>query len=159
MKKNLVAICDMCGNEDVKKDAEVAWDTATQQRALSNIYSKNECITCGSCGIEMVAMDSEEYKIIKLIRDTAEELLQEKPYTGGCRTFYTQEEWRTRLEQWGNDAVMVICHDGGDYAHFFNQDYESYSFYNKMDEALRAAGYWPEALTCWATAIYRSEDG
>ena len=34
--------------------------------------------------------------------------------TGGCRAFYTPEEWRAKGWEVANNAVLVCVHDGGD---------------------------------------------
>ena len=82
----------------------------------------------------------------------------EPTYTGGCRTFYTSAEWRARGEDYGRESLLIVCHDGGDVAEFFSYDaaYDagSYDMLERMDEALRAAGYRAEQCTRWYSAIY-----
>jgi hypothetical protein len=75
---------------------------------------------------------------------------------GGCRAFYTPEEWMERGEQYGLSSVLIICHDGGDMAPFFNSDYEAYGWMEVMDNALRKEGFWAEPCTSWYTAVYRA---
>tara|TARA_Y100000296_G_scaffold84354_1_gene117467 strand:- start:54 stop:410 length:357 start_codon:yes stop_codon:yes gene_type:complete len=74
--------------------------------------------------------------------------------TGGCHTFYTPEEWAARGEEYGLDSVLIVVHDGGGAAPYFNLDYEAYNKFDRMGTALGRAGFWPEACTCWYTAIY-----
>lgn len=74
--------------------------------------------------------------------------------TGGCRPFYSPEEWEERAEKYGRDSVLVVAHDGGDVASFFNYDYMDYRAIDAMNEALSAAGYYAEQCTSWYSAIY-----
>jgi hypothetical protein len=75
--------------------------------------------------------------------------------TGGCRAFYTPEEWKERGEQYGLNAELIVVHDGGDLAPFFNWDYEMRQLSDSMDKALEKAGYYAEQCTCWYAAIYK----
>lgn len=78
-----------------------------------------------------------------------------RPYSGGCRCFYTPEEWRERGEKYGLNAALIVCHDGGTQADYFNPDKERYDLIEAMDATLADAGCWAEPCTCWYTAIYR----
>lgn len=78
-------------------------------------------------------------------------------FTGGCRAFYSPQEWRDRGEEYGLKAVLIVVHDGGGLARFFNYDYQDYGSIDKMDKALRECGVYAEACTCWYTAIYKIE--
>lgn len=73
--------------------------------------------------------------------------------TGGCKAFYTPQQWVEKGEKFGQNALLIVVHDGGDLARCFNWDYES-PLYKKMIKHLEDNGFWAEALTCWATAIY-----
>ena len=79
-------------------------------------------------------------------------------YTGGCKLFYSGAEWRERGEAWGNNAVMVICHDGGDFWEILNYDSNfnarKYTGVNAVSKIADECGVWTEALTGWATAVY-----
>lgn len=88
-------------------------------------------------------------KAMTLLNDGAQ------PYTGGCRTFYSPAEWRQRGEEYGLKSALIICHDGGDVATFFNPNYGCYKRMEALQEALSHAGYWAEQCTNWYTAIYR----
>ncbi len=50
-----------------------------------------------------------------------------------------------------------MCHDGGDFSPIFNLDHMEYDLYDKMVEALGKAGFYPEGMYCWCTAIYDEE--
>ena len=79
---------------------------------------------------------------------------KERPYDGGCRTFYSPEAWRERGERYGRESCLIVVHDGGDYAYAFNYAYGDSKLMEAMREALNAEGYYAEACTGWYTAIY-----
>ena len=74
---------------------------------------------------------------------------------GGCRAFYSPKEWAARGETYGHNSELVVVHDGGDLAPFFNYDYERYELTEEMHNALKKRGLYAEPCTCWYTAIYR----
>ena len=78
--------------------------------------------------------------------------------TGGCRAFYTPEEWKERGERYGLTSELIVVHDGGDLAPFFNWDYERRDLRESMDKALKKAGYYCEQMTCWYAAIYKKQN-
>lgn len=65
------------------------------------------------------------------------------------------KDWKARGELYGHTAVLVVRHDGGLLAPYFNGYYECYSLVDKMDAALEAIGAWAEPCTSWYTAIYK----
>lgn len=77
--------------------------------------------------------------------------------TGGCRAFYSPAQWKDRDEEYGTKSLLVVVHDGGDLARFFNHDYMDYKAIEQMDKALRAMGVYAESCTCWYTAIYKDK--
>lgn len=93
---------------------------------------------------------AEVLKAIKTIVKTA----GPKAVTGQ-QTFYSPEEWAARGEKFGTGSLLVIVHDGGDLAKFFNYDYTDYKSIEKMDKSLAAVGLRAEQCTCWYSAIYR----
>lgn len=74
--------------------------------------------------------------------------------SGGCRAFYTPQEWRERGEQYGLNSALVVVYDGGDHAMFFDYNHECYRAIDRMNEALAKVGYYFECCTCWYSAIY-----
>lgn len=76
-------------------------------------------------------------------------------HTGGCRTFYSPEEWTDRGEEYGTESVLVIVHDGGEVASVCNLDYERYELNGEMIDAMAEAGFFVEGCTCWYSAVYR----
>jgi hypothetical protein len=83
--------------------------------------------------------------------DTRESVLE---YTGGCRAFYSPQEWRERGEYGGERAVLIVVYDGGDVGYAFEYDFEQYSIVDRMMEALSRAGFIAEPINGWSTAIY-----
>lgn len=75
--------------------------------------------------------------------------------SGGCTTFYSPKQWAERGESYGRNSALIICHDGGDVANYFNYDCGSYGAIKKMDKALREVGLYAECCTAWYTAIYK----
>lgn len=98
-----------------------------------------------------------EARIAKAIVEVIAEYTGAEPYGGGCRAFYTPAEWEARGEKYGHRSALIVCHDGGDAAKFFNVDYECYEAFEAMDKALRGIGFYAEACTSWYTAIYPTE--
>lgn len=78
------------------------------------------------------------------------------PSGGGCRAFYTPKEWKDRGEEYGLDAVLIVVHDGGDAARFFNMDYEQYAAVERMNERLATLGLYAGQCTCWYSAVYKA---
>jgi hypothetical protein len=75
--------------------------------------------------------------------------------TGGCRPFYSPEAWREREEEYGTDSLLVVVHDGGCFAPYFNLDYRCYDKYEDMQKMLKPLGLYAESCTCWYSAVYR----
>ncbi len=75
---------------------------------------------------------------------------------GGCKAFYTPKQWEEKGESYGLKSQLIVVHDGGDLAPYFNYDYECYGMIEKMNKALQEIGYYAESCTCWYTAIYKS---
>ena len=73
---------------------------------------------------------------------------------GGCKTFYTPDEWIDRDEQYGTESALIIVHDGGDLAPCFNHAYTSWDHMESVCETLDEIGYFAEQCTSWYTAIY-----
>jgi len=77
---------------------------------------------------------------------------------GGCRAFWTPAEWKERGENYGNNATLILVHDGGALAAFCNYDYCEYAKIEKLDKALGKIGYYVEACTSWYSGVY-AKDG
>jgi hypothetical protein len=78
------------------------------------------------------------------------------PSGGGCKAFYTPEEWLDRGEAYGQGAVLIVVHDGGDQARYFNLDYEQYEAFDRMNTRLGQLGLHVEQCTCWYSAVYKA---
>lgn len=78
-----------------------------------------------------------------------------EPSSGGCKCFYSPQEWADRGEEYGQGAVLIVCHDGGTQASFFNWDYQCYDKIDEICVALAPLGLFAEQCTCWYSAIYK----
>lgn len=96
-------------------------------------------------------------KICDTIISTVESVTGEDATAGGCRAFYTPQEWIERGEVYGCNSTLIVVHDGGDLAPFFDFDRGRYSLCEQMRKALHKIGYMAEACTCWYTAVYPME--
>ena len=74
---------------------------------------------------------------------------------GGCKAFYTPEEWAER-EEVPVAGILVVVHDGGDLAPLFNLAYEAFDQADNMDNNLKEIGAWSESMTSWYTIIYEA---
>jgi len=74
------------------------------------------------------------------------------PSTGGCKAFYSPRVWEDRGEDYGADSVLIVAHDGGDMASFFNMDQGQYALVEGVQTALSET--YAESCTCWYAAIY-----
>ena len=72
-------------------------------------------------------------------------------YSGGCKCFYSPEEWADRGEEYGLRSELIIVHDGGCLS-TANDDYGIW-VRDTMD-ALSALGLFVEHCTCWYSAVY-----
>jgi len=91
--------------------------------------------------------------VVKLVGQYEEDKLMD---TGGCTPFYTPKQWKERGEAYGYNSELIVVHDGGDVAAWFNYDYECYKCIDEMNEALEEVGLYAEPCTGWYTAIYKS---
>lgn len=76
-------------------------------------------------------------------------------HSGGCRVFYSPQEWRERGESYGLRSELIVVYDGGDHRRFFNND----GFGLAMDcdrivNALNGIGLYFEPCTGWYCAVY-----
>ena len=92
--------------------------------------------------------------ILRVMQEQAKEMGSEFS-TGGCKLFYSPKEWKDRGEEYGTESLLVVVHDGGDAAYWFNYDYMAYSMIDKMTKELQEKlNVYAEQCTCWYTAIY-----
>ena len=76
------------------------------------------------------------------------------PSGGGLPAFYTPEEWLNRGEDYGQGSVLIVCHDGGDQARFFDLAYCQYDAHERMRAHLEQLGLYAEQCTGWYSAVY-----
>lgn len=67
---------------------------------------------------------------------------------------YCLRDPSTWHETYGKESVVIVVHDGGDLAPYFNWDYCHYEAIERMRVALEKIGYYPEQCTSWFSAIY-----
>ena len=73
----------------------------------------------------------------------------------GNTTFYSTQQWKDRKEHYGTESELIIVHDGGDIARFFNYAYQDYTEIERMNKLLKKYGVYFEGCTCWYSAIYK----
>lgn len=94
----------------------------------------------GLCGFGITAVD--------IIRGTlrAEDAL----FTGGCKPFYSPDEWRDR-DEWATvggepkNVVLIVCHDGGDMSLYGGRP----NLWATLRRELHNAGYFVARGTGW----------
>lgn len=79
-------------------------------------------------------------------------VLREHGYTstGGCRPFYSPQEWKARGELYGRTSLFIVCHDGGDIATAIRDS----AMFQRLQNALQKHGTYLEMCTCWYSAVY-----
>ena len=82
-------------------------------------------------------------------------LMADDATTGGCRPFYTPDEWRARGESYGLTSVLVCCHDGGTLSHMLDLSQAGYDVQRAVRDALTPLGLFVEQCTGWYSAVYR----
>ena len=82
-------------------------------------------------------------------------IVTDSVYTGGCKTFYSPKEWKDRKEEYATDSELVIVHDGGEVAPFFNWDYEDTFKIDLGSDLGTNQGWFVEGCTCWYSAVYK----
>jgi hypothetical protein len=80
-------------------------------------------------------------------------------HTGGCRAFFSPEEWAKRGESFGLKSCLVVCHDGGDLAQAFNLDYCAHQLHGKLNDEMAKEGFFVEQCTAWYSAVYKLDKG
>lgn len=110
----------------------------------------------GTKDMDYSGLKPKQQKIAKIIIQLAKELWGEAPDGGGCKAFYSPEEWKERGEDYGTNSELVVVYDGGDLYEIFNPDSGNYKWFDRLNERLEKHGYWVEACTCWYSAIYKN---
>lgn len=73
---------------------------------------------------------------------------------GGCRVFYSPQEWTKRGEEYGRASLLVVVHDGGMHAGSLSYDREQYARVEALNAALQPLGVFVEQCTGWYSAVY-----
>jgi len=83
--------------------------------------------------------------------------LSNKTYTGGCKAFYSPQEWKERGEKYGLKSHLIIVYDGGELTSFFNADHammDGFRKYEFMRTELKDSKTYSEECTGWYSAVY-----
>lgn len=67
--------------------------------------------------------------------------------------FYSAEEWRKREEEFGNDALLVVVHDGGDHSFAFNWDKGRHDLIEKLNRKMLRHNFLVEQCTSWYSRV------
>lgn len=67
---------------------------------------------------------------------------------GGCKVFYSPQEWRERGEQYGTESELVVVYDGSD-ARYLAE------FNPTVEEVLARLNLFVECCTHWYAAVYK----
>lgn len=88
------------------------------------------------------------------------ELLQERDdtYTGGSRGFYSPVQWEQKGEDPIPGAVLIVGHDGGSIAPYFNDLYENDDCLAAMRVALEGQGLVGYKQGSWYSAVFLKQD-
>lgn len=92
-------------------------------------------------------------------RVIAKAVLKALPKTatgGGCKAFYSPDEWAKRGEHYGKDSLLIVVHDGGDLSYACNLDKGMWGMHDRLVRTLAKHGLYIEQCTCWYSAIYRA---
>jgi hypothetical protein len=151
---------------------------STELTINSTIPAEEEYCQCAKCrrvlpteGLENCLCESTVFKSISTgylakpeglsemgeqAYDTIIAFLAEKMWgdTGGCKAFYSPQEWRDRGESYGTDSELVVVYDGGDLWYIFNMDAMLYEIHEAMMEKFHPLDMFCEACTGWYSAIY-----
>ena len=77
----------------------------------------------------------------------------ELTYFGGCRLFYSPEEWERRGEKYGLKSELIVCYDGGDAGEVLQ--FDGGALADGLVEALRKKNLYTEECTSWYSAVYK----
>lgn len=150
--------CRMCGRlKDANQRECPACGFGEAPTATENVVTRDDLAAPPG----LTRRGQQAYDIIRQFlhdfgRDPEEDPRTENAleYTGGCRTFYSPQEWRDRGEYGGERAVLIVVYDGGDVGYAFDYDHEQYAIVDKMAAQLGKAGFMAEPINNWSCAIY-----
>ena len=75
---------------------------------------------------------------------------------GGCRAFFSADEWAKRGERFGTKSVLVLVHDGGVLSTYCDLDSGAHHAQERFTAWLAEEGLYVEACTGWYSAIYEA---
>ena len=68
-----------------------------------------------------------------------------RPYGGGCKAFYSPDEWKEIGNNVPDECILVLCYDGGDLSHYCNYNYANINKIEKFTSLLQEHGLWTES--------------
>jgi hypothetical protein len=77
-------------------------------------------------------------------------------HTGGCRVFYSPEEWRARGEAHATSSLLVIVYDGAACRRALSFDGGDYRTLEAFRLILDSLDVFSEECTCWYSGIYNA---
>jgi hypothetical protein len=125
---------------------------------LDQVMTNGHLIKIPVKGDLTLPADQEKAKIALMVLKCALKTLGEAPYTGGCCTFYTPDEWKARKEEHCLNAELIIVHDGGDFSNMCNYNKCEYTLLEKFANELKKKGYYTESAYGWYSGLYKIED-
>ena len=96
------------------------------------------------------AKGKDAYRIIMRVIKRRELL-----HTGGCKAFYSPDEWLLRGEKYGIDSQLIICHDGGDLSDIFGAEGHMHPANAEIERDLTGIELFVESCTGWYSAVYK----
>ena len=158
--KSIDAIFD--NKEDAKELVKYLASLGVLDVYIDNVFVKGEGVNRNiriPIKRDLALPEEEPFRqVAKDVLYAALEVLGKAPYTGGCYTFYTTEEWRERKEEYGIDSELIIVHDGGEFSTLCNYGYCEYTLMEAFTKELKKKGYYIEQCTCWYSAVYKIEN-
>lgn len=94
-----------------------------------------------------------------LVAETKRERMDDEPDSlpyAGCRAFWSPEEWLEKGEEYGRNAVLVLCHDGSDLGRYCSYDKCDYAAIERLSAHLAPLGCYVEQCTSWYSAVHKS---
>ena len=94
---------------------------------------------------------------LKAWRVIMEVLVSEKAIDPGQnrQVFHSPSDWTARNEACAPESELIVAHDGGGHAPYFNLDYGAFMSRSTMDRALDEAGFYIETQTPMCSAVCR----
>ena len=77
-----------------------------------------------------------------------------EPCGGGCKAFYTPDEFRRKAHRVPDEAILVLCYDGGDLRYYCNWSYADRTTTKKFNALLEKHGLKSENVDTVIDYVY-----